>query len=142
MSALARKAAVGKLNPATTYFLLCDIQERFRDVIFHFPQVCAVRVGGLRRAGTIASASSCLSLKPWRKDLDSSPKSIYQSIDPINQQVMDGTNRLPPPIHQIVRTAKLMTGVGKHLEIPTLATEQYPKAFGPTVRLHHVVDVG
>lgn len=38
MSALARKA-VGKLNPATTYFLLCDIQERFRDVIYHFPQV-------------------------------------------------------------------------------------------------------
>lgn len=39
--ALARsgKAAVGKLSPASTYFLLCDIQERFRDVIFHFPQV-------------------------------------------------------------------------------------------------------
>jgi len=26
-----------------------------------------------------------------------------------------------------------MTAVGKHLQIPTLATEQYPKAFGATV---------
>lgn len=35
----------------------------------------------------------------------------------------------------MVRTAKLMSGVGKQLEIPTLATEQYPKAFGATVRV-------
>ena len=67
---LARRT-VGKLQARSTTFLLCDIQERFRDVIWHFPQV--------------------------------------------------------------IRTAKLMTAVGKHLEIPTLATEQYPKAFGPTV---------
>jgi len=31
--------AVGKLQPVSTTFLLCDIQERFRDVIWHFPQV-------------------------------------------------------------------------------------------------------
>lgn len=62
---------VGKLQPAHSVFLLCDIQERFRDVIWHFPQV--------------------------------------------------------------IRTAKLLTSVGKLLEIPTIATEQYPKAFGPTV---------
>jgi hypothetical protein len=42
------------------------------------------------------------------------------------------------PLHspctcQVIRTAKLMTAVGKHLQIPTLATEQYPKAFGATV---------
>lgn len=67
---LARRT-VGKLQAPHTAFLLCDIQERFREVIWHYPQV--------------------------------------------------------------IRTAKLMTTVGKHLEIPTLATEQYPKAFGPTV---------
>lgn len=58
-SALARKA-VGKLNPASTYFLLCDIQERFRDVIFHFPQVraclsCLVFVGGREGSRVVAS---------------------------------------------------------------------------------------
>ena len=68
-SAVARR--IGKLNASNTVFLLCDIQERFRDVIYHFPQV--------------------------------------------------------------VHTAKLLTNVGKQLEIPTLATEQYPKAFGITV---------
>jgi len=31
--------AVGKLQPVSTTFLLCDIQERFRDVIWHFPRV-------------------------------------------------------------------------------------------------------
>ena len=70
-SAVAR--AVGKISPASTTFLLCDIQERFRDVIWQYPQV--------------------------------------------------------------IRTAQLMTAVGKQLEVPTLATEQYPKAFGPTVRV-------
>jgi hypothetical protein len=35
---------------------------------------------------------------------------------------------------QVVRVAKLLTEVGKALDMPTLATEQYPKALGPTVR--------
>jgi hypothetical protein len=35
--------AVGKLQPVGTTFLLCDIQERFRDVIWHFPQVSGER---------------------------------------------------------------------------------------------------
>lgn len=34
----------------------------------------------------------------------------------------------------VVTTAKLLADVGKHLSIPALATEQYPKAMGPTVR--------
>lgn len=62
---------IGRLVPSNTALLLCDIQERFRDVIWHFPQV--------------------------------------------------------------VRVAKLLTEVGKALDMPTLATEQYPKALGPTV---------
>ena len=36
---------------------------------------------------------------------------------------------------QVVRTAKLLIDVGKTLEIPTVVTEQYPKALGATVRL-------
>jgi hypothetical protein len=36
--------AIGKLQPKTTTFLLCDIQERFRDVIWHFPQVSMIDV--------------------------------------------------------------------------------------------------
>lgn len=34
----------------------------------------------------------------------------------------------------VVTTAKLLADVGKHLSIPALATEQYPKAMGATVR--------
>lgn len=35
----------------------------------------------------------------------------------------------------VIKTAKLMTDVGRTLSIPTIATEQYPKAMGPTVSL-------
>lgn len=39
MASTTLARAVGKLQPVSTTFLLCDIQERFRDVIWHFPQV-------------------------------------------------------------------------------------------------------
>ena len=39
MASTTLARAVGKLQPVSTMFLLCDIQERFRDVIWHFPQV-------------------------------------------------------------------------------------------------------
>jgi hypothetical protein len=39
MASTTLARAVGKLQPVGTMFLLCDIQERFRDVIWHFPQV-------------------------------------------------------------------------------------------------------
>lgn len=29
----------GRINPATTQFLVCDIQERFREAIVGFPQL-------------------------------------------------------------------------------------------------------
>ena len=37
MSAFAKR--VGKLVPQQTSFMLCDIQERFRDLIWHYPAV-------------------------------------------------------------------------------------------------------
>ena len=55
MSALrygAARSAGGKLSRHTTAFFLCDIQERFRDVIQHFPSV--VHVGSqMSRAAKI-----------------------------------------------------------------------------------------
>lgn len=68
----AVKRAVGKLSPATTSLLLCDIQERFRPLIY--------------RGETV------------------------------------------------VRTAQFMTSLSKELEIPIVATQQYTKVFGPTVK--------
>ena len=46
------RAVGGKLSRSTTAFFLCDIQERFRDVIQHFPSV--VHVGSqMARAAKI-----------------------------------------------------------------------------------------
>jgi nicotinamidase-related amidase len=66
------KRMVGKLKPETSCFLLCDVQERFRDLIF--------------RADTI------------------------------------------------VNTARYMTSVAKALDIPVVATQQYTKVFGNTIK--------
>ncbi len=58
----AGAAAVGKVNPATTYFLLCDIQERFRDAIYHFPQViCSVGRPWMDWEVLIGKRRNCLS---------------------------------------------------------------------------------
>lgn len=35
--ALAPAARLGKLSPSTTALFLCDMQERFRDLIHEFP---------------------------------------------------------------------------------------------------------
>lgn len=69
LSAAARH--VGKLSPATSCLLLCDIQERFSPLIY--------------KTDTVVS------------------------------------------------TAQFLTSVGKALDIPVVATQQYTKAFGPTV---------
>mmetsp|Transcript_42182 Transcript_42182/g.78455 ORF Transcript_42182/g.78455 Transcript_42182/m.78455 type:complete len:203 (+) Transcript_42182:60-668(+) len=38
---MATGAPLGRLSPASTVFLLCDVQERFRDVIDRMPEVIA-----------------------------------------------------------------------------------------------------
>lgn len=86
MSLAARKA-VGKLNPANTYFLLCDIQERFRDVIYHFPQVRRFAWGG---------AAGGLGLpRPPQSIRSDELRSWWQSLD----AVLDPPNSLPPLTH-------------------------------------------
>ena len=69
LSAAARH--VGKLSPATSCLLLCDIQKHFSSLIY--------------KTDTVVS------------------------------------------------TAQFLTSVGKALDIPIVATQQYTKAFGPTV---------
>mmetsp|Transcript_20085 Transcript_20085/g.56465 ORF Transcript_20085/g.56465 Transcript_20085/m.56465 type:complete len:197 (+) Transcript_20085:67-657(+) len=64
-------ARIGRLSPENTVFLLCDVQERFRDVIVNMPSVIAV--------------------------------------------------------------GQTMIRAASHLDIPVIATEQYPKAFKHTV---------
>jgi len=71
LSAAAAARHVGKLSPATSCLLLCDIQERFSPLIY--------------KTDTIVS------------------------------------------------TAQFLTSVGRALNIPVVATQQYTKAFGPTV---------
>lgn len=62
---------VGKLNPAKTVLLVCDVQERFRSLI-------------------------------WRMET-------------------------------VVHTTQYMTSLAALLDIPVVVTEQYKKAFGPTI---------
>jgi hypothetical protein len=38
---MIRSPALYRLTPATTTFFLCDIQERFRDLIHQYPSVIA-----------------------------------------------------------------------------------------------------
>lgn len=70
---------IGKLSPLTTTFLLCDVQERFRDIIH-------------------------------------------------NSETM-------------INTSSFLTQTARVLEIPVVATEQYPKAFGHTVKQIDVSNV-
>lgn len=72
MSLRATRHAVGKLRPASTALLLCDVQERFAPLIHHSDTV--------------------------------------------------------------VQTCRYMTSVARELSIPVIATQQYTKAFGPTVK--------
>ena len=43
-ASLARNAVrnVGKLTPESSVFFLCDMQDRFRDSIFHFKAISNV----------------------------------------------------------------------------------------------------
>jgi nicotinamidase-related amidase len=70
-SAAAAARLVGKLKPESSLLMICDIQTKFRPLI-------------------------------WRGET-------------------------------VVRTAQYMTSVAKALNIPTVATQQYTKVFGPTV---------
>lgn len=72
MAAVAARKSLGKLTPASSVLLVCDIQERFRDIIHQFPSV--------------------------------------------------------------VRTSKFLVDGCAALSVPIVATEQYPKALGATVK--------
>jgi hypothetical protein len=39
MAALAAARRIVRPKPESTVFMLCDVQERFRDLIFKFPSV-------------------------------------------------------------------------------------------------------
>lgn len=72
VAAVAARKSLGKLTPASSVLLVCDIQERFRDIIHQFPSV--------------------------------------------------------------VRTSKFLVDGCTALNVPIVATEQYPKALGVTVK--------
>jgi len=72
MSLRGARNAVGKLRPASTAFLLCDVQERFAPLIYNSETV--------------------------------------------------------------INTCRYMTSVARALSIPVIGTQQYTKAFGPTVK--------
>jgi len=70
--AAASRHAVGKIDPKTTALLLCDVQERFRSLI-------------------------------WNAET-------------------------------VISTCRYMTSVAKALDVPVVATQQYTKVFGETVK--------
>eukprot|EP00698_Gefionella_okellyi_P005883 TRINITY_DN15314_c0_g1_i1.p1 TRINITY_DN15314_c0_g1~~TRINITY_DN15314_c0_g1_i1.p1 ORF type:complete len:198 (-),score=30.46 TRINITY_DN15314_c0_g1_i1:114-707(-) len=119
MQAVARR--MGRLAPDSTVFLLCDVQERFRDAIYRFPAV-------VQTSKTLLAAAKILGVKVIATE--QYPKALgnlVKELDTENVQVVAKTqfSMMVPEINQSVvgMKAAVLFGIESHVCVQQTALQ-------------------
>ena len=119
----AARPGLGRVIPGSSILFLCDMQEKFRHVLF-FPQIVSV-------------AARMLKVQPLPPQTPQSRAPAPPPSDPPVQGPGPSSLRprswAPSPFLGLRPLLLTPTQVARLLDVPVVLTEQYPQGLGPTV---------